>query len=133
MALDLLHEVERQNKIVDRKEKCYIDIKNVMYDKVKRKSIRAILTKSAKMGLKKKKKKNLGHTYHTTFFVLWGFQNMRKMVNSHYPLPNFFANQIHLEYFMRFFPSNLNLYHLAQKCPTALFKKEIKTRKFIAI
>ena len=30
MALDLLHEVERQNKIVDRKEKCYIDMKNVM-------------------------------------------------------------------------------------------------------
>ena len=36
------------------------------------------------------------------FLVFWGFQNTRIMVNTHYPLPNFFADQINLEYFMRF-------------------------------
>ena len=43
---------------------------------------------------------------------------MRKMVNTHYPLPNFFSNQINIEYLMRFFPLTLNLYHVAQERPT---------------
>ena len=54
---------------------------------------------------------------------------MRKMVYTHYPLSNFFADQINLEYFMRSFPSTLNLCHLVQERPTQVFKKEIKTRK----
>ena len=49
------------------------------------------------MVFKKKKKKKLGPNYHTTFFlVLWGFQNVIKLVNTHYPLPNFFADQINI-------------------------------------
>ena len=30
------------------------------------------------------------------FLVLWGFQNIRKLVNKHYPLPIFFADQINI-------------------------------------
>ena len=53
---------------------------------------------------------------------------MRKMVYMHYPLPNFCADQINLEYFMRFFPSTLNLCHLVQERATQFFNNEIKTR-----
>ena len=54
---------------------------------------------------------------------------MRKMVNTHYPLPNFFIDQINIQYFMQFFPFTLNLCHLAQERPTQFLKKEMKTRK----
>ena len=40
-----------------------------------------------------------------------------------------FSDQINLEYSMRFFPSTLNLGHLAQERSTQLFKKEVKIKK----
>ena len=54
--------------------------------------------KDAKKVLKKEKKKNFfgAHLPHKIFLVLWGFQNMRKFVNKHYPLPIFFADQINI-------------------------------------
>ena len=59
---------------------------------------------------KKKKKKFWAHLRNHIFLVFWGFQNMRKIVYPHYPLPNFFADQINLEYFMRFFPSTTQVF-----------------------
>ena len=49
-------------------------------------------------------KKNFGaHLPYHILSVLGGFQNMRKMANTHYPLPKFFANQMNISYSMRFF------------------------------